>query len=212
MNQRLLLGSGMLCAGLLVWNTATLRRLDARLAALESAQESADADASAAVDAAGREAAGAATRPTTRMAVPPRAGAGSAATPTPPTDVDPATLLGLDDPASREAFEDYLDGFLEAREEDRSDDDESEYLDHVTAAVELYCEESNLSEDVQEQIVLRLETAHEDWVAVDAAVEAGEIDRRERLERHGRIEEAVKSEMTELIGEEAWQELSDRLW
>ena len=75
---------------------------------------------------------------------------------------DPATLLGLDDPKARQAFDKYLDGFLEAREEDRSYDEESDYLDHVSAAVELYCEESNLGGEVQEQIVQRLETAHED--------------------------------------------------
>ena len=49
-------------------------------------------------------------------------------------------------------------------------------------------------------------------MAADAAVEAGEIDRREQIERHTRIEETVKSEMIELLGEDAWEELAERIW
>ena len=116
------------------------------------------------------------------------------------------------DPAAREAFDDYLEGFLEAREEDKAYDEESNYLDHLSTTVEVYCEESQLSGEVQERIVQRLETAYENWTAVDAALEADEIDHRELVERHGRIEEAVTSEMTELLGEEAWEELAGRIW
>ena len=210
MNDRLLFGLIALFAGLLVWNTAKLQDLSTRLATLEDAQGSASPGPAATVASARRTSANPSTRPATDRA------AGDASTAAQGTDggpkADPATLLGLTDPAAREAFDDYLDGFLEAREEDEAYDEESNYLDHLSTTVEVYCEESALSGEVQERIVQRLETAYENWTAADAALEADEIDHRELVERHGRIEEAVTSEMTELLGEEAWEELAGRIW
>ena len=214
MNPRLFFGLGAPLAGLLIWNTTTLQDLSARLAALESAQESAKTDSAATAASARRTSANASTRPATRLAMDRTAGDPSTAAQGADgrLEADPATLLGLDDPDAREAFDSYLEAFLEARDEDRSYDEESNYLDHLSTTVQLYSEESGLSGEVQEQIVQRLETAHENWTAADAALKADEIDHREMVERHGRIEEAVTSEMTALLGEEAWEELAERIW
>ena len=214
MNQRLLFGLGALITGLLVWNTTTLRDLDSRLAALETAQASSREGSEVTAASARRSSASASTRHATRFAVDHTDDAASTGTQGADgrPEADPATLLGLDDPDAKEAFDSYLEAFLEAREEDRSYDNESNYLDHLSTTVEVYCEESELSGEVQEHIVQRLETAHENWTAADAALEADEIDRRELLERHGQIEEAVTSEMIALLGEEAWGELAGRIW
>ena len=105
-----------------------------------------------------------------------------------------------------------MEDFIEAKQEARSELDESNYLDHMSTTVEVYCEELNLPAEVQETVVLRLETAHEGWTGADAAHEAGEIDRREMLEIHGQIEEAVTTEMVDLLGQESWEELAGRIW
>ena len=123
-----------------------------------------------------------------------------------------AALIGLDDPEVKAVFDAYLDDFIETKQEARSELDASNFLDHMTTTVEVYCEELNLPAGVQDTVVLRLEAAHEGWTGAEADQEAGEIDRREMLEIHGEIEESVGSEMEDLLGQEAWEDLAGRIW
>ena len=66
--------------------------------------------------------------------------------------------------------------------------------------------------DVQEQIIQKIEKAHEDWIAMDVALEVGEIDRREYQEIDKAIEKELIKDMTKMIGEEAWEKLSHKIW
>ncbi|MEC7948930.1 MAG: hypothetical protein VX265_15280, partial [Myxococcota bacterium] len=140
-----------------------------------------------------------------RGSSPPRAAAG-------PDDVDPEAVLGLDDPIARKALDRYLDAYMQARQEDASYDDESQFIEHASAAIEMYGEDANLSDDVQERILQRLETANTNWFEIDRASAAGDLDSREVLERRQKIEESVTRDMIELLGEESWEELAGRIW
>ena len=214
MNNRMLLGITGLFAVLLLWNIKSIQNLETRIATLETANLSSSVGASAGAVRARGASADASPRQAATPAMGRKADELSTANEV-PDEVDgdgQATLLGLEDPQAREAFEAYLDEYLTAREEDRSYDEETDWLDHLSTTIEVYCEDENLSGEVQEHIMQRLETAHSNWTAADAAVEAGEIDRRELIERHRAIEEAVTSEMTELLGEEGWEDLAGHIW
>lgn len=217
MKQSLTIGLGGLTATLLAWNTVTLWSQDTRLAALEAAQVSLGGGTPAVGEPVRGVSAGSASTSGQRGGRPALGHAAGSKTPTSRAagaDIEPGpvTLLGLDNPEVKEAFENYLDDYLQARREDQSYNEESDFLDHASAAVELYGEDASLSDDVQEQIVQRLETANTNWFAIDRAIDAGELDSREALERRQKIEASVTSDMIDLLGEEAWEDLAGRIW
>ena len=200
-----------LVVALLAWNFWNIQTLEARLAILEAAPAARGESRTSTTVVARRES----SVPRRVEVLPPgstvrseapdgRIGAGASAA--------EVALLGLDDPDVKAAFDSYLESFIEEHQDARSELEESNYLDHMSTTVEVYCEELNLSAEVQERIVLRIENAHEGWVGAELAHESGEIDRREMLEIHGKIEDAVRTEMVELLGEESWEELAGRIW
>ncbi|HCH61304.1 MAG TPA: hypothetical protein DFR83_00770 [Deltaproteobacteria bacterium] len=203
-----------LVVALLGWNVWTVQTLKDRIAVLEAAPAGLDAAHALTTRSAERKAAS-----ERRVGVSQRRSIGSAARSADPdrpsgerVAAADAVLLGIDDPEVKAAFDEYLDEFIDAKREARSELDESNYLDHMATTVEVYCEELNLPEEMQDRLVVRFEAAHERWTGADAAHEAGEIDRREMLEIHGQIEEAVNTEMVELLGQESWEELMGRIW
>ena len=123
-----------------------------------------------------------------------------------------AAILRLDDPEVKEVFDDYLDEYLKNWQQEKDRKNESGWLDHMSTTIEVFCEESNLSEETQELIVQRAESAHEEWEAVDRALESGQIDRRELQELHKKIEKEVTEYMHDLIGKESWEKLAERIW
>ena len=123
-----------------------------------------------------------------------------------------SAVLGLDDPKVKEVFDEYLDQYLKTWQDKQKSNAMSNFLDHMSTATEVFCEESGLTEEVREQIIQKLENAHEVWIANDVALETGEIDRREYQEIDETVSKEVKKDMTELIGKEAWEKLSQRIW
>lgn len=211
MNRARMIGLFAPLMALLGWNVWTLQALKDRIAVLEVASATLTEARSSSTRSATREATSERREGVARRG--PKSSTVHSAAPDGGTDERAeAALLGLDDPEVKAAFDAYLDDFIEAKQETRSELDESEFLDHMSTTVEVYCEELNLPAEVQETVILRLETAHEGWTGADAAHEEGEIDRREMLEIHGQIEEAVTTEMGDLLGQETWEELAGRIW
>ena len=206
-----LLGLGV---ALLGWNLWTIETLKARVAVLEATRGTVSTEGSTTAGRAQQETASRTRERQARRKAEAASGSSSASQERAEerVGVAEAALLGLDDPEVKAAFDAYLNEFIEEKQEARSEIEESNYLDHMTTTVEVYCEEMDVPADVQERVVLRLEQAHEDWTGADAAHEAGEIDRREMLEVHGQIEEAVMTEMVELLGQENWETLAERIW
>ena len=202
---------------LLGWNVWTVQALKDRISLLEAAPETLGEERSSTTRSAQWDASSG-----RREGVAQRASSGSMGRSSAPdgrsdersetAEALEAALIGLDDPEVKAVFDAYLDDFIEEKQEARSELDESNYLDHMTTTVEVYCEELNLSAEVQDTVVVRLEAAHEGWTGAEADHDAGEIDRREMLEIHGEIEEAVTTEMVDLLGQETWEELAGRIW
>ena len=225
MTQKLVFVFGILICGLLVWNIWTIQALESRIARLEAEQ-----------DFIGDEVSG--KRPTKQdikttsdrsndreQNVTVKASTSgsdqfdnsdrSNRSSDDPSEIKKtlgSAILGLDDPKVKEVFDEYLDQYLKTWQDNQKNDDMSRFLDHLSTTTEVFCEESGLTEDVQEQIIQRLEKAHEDWIAMDVALEVGEIDQREYLEINGKIEKEVMRDMTEMIGEEEWEKLAHRIW
>ena len=210
MRSRLIFGIGTPLAILLSWNTASLRALESRLSALETGHV-----------VHGEAPATPSTSPTTTS----NRGAGQSAAHRAPAhassssgsagrraEAGPAALLELDDPQTRAALADYLEARLEAREIDASYTDEADSLERATAIAEGYAEEKGLSSDVRAQVMEHLEKGTADWHALDRAVISGEIDDRDRREGRGEIEAYVVGGLTELLGEEGFEELAGRIW
>ena len=123
-----------------------------------------------------------------------------------------AAILELDEPEVKAAFDAYLNQYMKNWKDNQKSDGLSKFLDHMATSTEVFCEESGLTEDVREQIIQEIETAHDVWIANDVALETGEIDRREYQDRDKTLGEKLQSDMTELIGQEAWEKLSTRIW
>ena len=222
MFQKTVVGIGFTLCGLLMWNIWTIQNLESRIAILEAEQASgtsvsktsektkhhskSDSDIPLSRDLKS------ALKSEQRSERSSNRSARASAEDSERSKLVSAAILGLDNPEVKEVFDDYLDEYLKNWQQDKDRKNESGWLDHMSTTIEVFCEESNLSEDIQEQIVRRAEAAHVEWVTADKALESGQIDRRELQEMHGKIEKEVTEEMHALIGEEAWEELAGRIW
>ena len=222
MFQKMVVGIGFTLCGLLMWNIWTIQNLESRIAILETQQAArvsvskasertkhhskSDSDISSNRD------------PKSALKLDQRSeqssnrSAQASVEDLERSELVSAAVLGLDDPEVKEVFDDYFDEYLKNWQQEKDRKNESGWLDHMSTTIEVFCEESNLSEDIQEQIVRRAETAHVEWSAVEKALESGQIDRRELQEMHGKIEKEVTEDMHALIGEKAWEELAGRIW
>lgn len=224
MTQKLVYAFGIVMSALLIWNIRTIQALESRIATLEDEQAFTG-------DASGKKPTKQDNNPKTDRSNDHEQNETGKASKDPSDRLDNSfrskslsdqssetkrtlgsAVLGLDDPEVKEVFDEYLEQYLKTWQDNQKNDDMSKFLDHLSTTTEVFCEESGLTEDVQEQIIQRLEKAHEDWIAMDVALETGEIDQREYLERNGSIEKEVMTEMTEMIGEEAWEKLAQRIW
>ena len=225
MTQKLVLGFGVSICGLLMWNIWTIQALESRIAVLEAEQglvgdavsgkkkikEDTETTADRSNDREQNVAVKASPSRSDRFDNSDRS-KGSSDDPSEIEKTLGAAILGLDDPKVKEVFDEYLEQYLDTWQDNQNSDDLSNFLDHLSTATEVFCEESGLTEDVREQIIQRLEKAHEDWIAMEAALEDGEIDRREYQEIDSTIGKEVERDMNEMIGEEAWKKLSGRIW
>ena len=222
MFQKMVVGICFTLCGLLMWNIWTIQSLESRIAVLEAEQAAkasvsktsektmhnskADSDIPLSLDQKSKLKSAQHSKQSSNSS------AQATAEDSERSELVSAAILGLDDPEVKEVFDDYLDEYLKNWQQDKDRKNESGWLDHMSTTIEVFCEESNLGEDIREQIVRRAEAAHEEWSAVDRALESGQIDRRELQEMHGKIEKEVTEDMHALIGEEAWEELAGRIW
>ena len=221
MTQKSVLTFGILICGFFVWNIWTILALESRIARLEAVQDFIGDEMSGKIptkedikttversnDRKQNGTVKASLRQTDRFDNSVRSNKSSNDSSATNNTLESA-VLGLDNPEVKEVFDEYLEQYLKTWQDNQKHDDISKFLDHLSTTTEVYCEESGLTEDVQEQIIQRLEKAHEDWIAMDVALETGEIDQREYLEVNGSIEKDVMKDMTEMIGEEAWEKLA----
>lgn len=225
MAQKITIAFGILICVMLVWNISTIQKLESRIARLEAEQDT-DGDGGLAQKSRQQDIKTMSDRSndgeqnTSVKGAPSSSkrlynSSGSKHSSDRPSDnkkplgVD---VLGFDDPKVKEVFDEYLDQYLKNWQDSQNTNEMSKFLDHLATTTEVFCEESGLTEDIQERIIQRLEKAHEDWIAGDIALEKGEIDQREYLERNGTIEKEVMKDMTEMIGEESWEKLAERIW
>ena len=227
MIQKLGIGLGVLICGLLVWNVLTIQRLESRIVLLEAeagfagdevpekrpTKQENKTTSETPDQLTAREQNGtlkAASR-SNQLATSGRSNRSATDSYKIKKTVGSA-ILELDEPEVKAAFDAYLNQYMKNWKDNQKSDGLSNFLDHMATSTEVFCEESGLAEDIREQIIQEIETAHDVWIANDVALESGEIDRREYQETDKKIGEKLKSDMTELIGKEAWEKLSTRIW
>ena len=215
MQQRLVIGMGVLVLGLLAWNSWTLSQLDARMTELE---EGLSPDGAMRSDA-GDTTVSPSSDETDAMTVRsessrsedrPRGESRSNAVDS--RSEGGGSVLNLDDPAVRNALADYLEEYEIDRKEERREEGLAQYLDYVSSETEAFCEEYGVDEATMGQVITEIETRTHEWVEVEHAAKDGEMDRSEAKAEMEAIEELGQANLRALLGNELYELFEERIW
>jgi hypothetical protein len=194
---------GAVAVALVGWNTWSLRGIEQRLEALESAAPAVT------MKAAGPRGGGGA-----------RAGGPQAAPAPTPAQIAQAVAasgesmgdLDLADPEVQERLATIVEEQQKARRAEEEQERSQQFLDSVTEEVRAFAEEYNLKSEDTESVLAEIEHRSASWNAVRSDVRDGNIswfDARRELEA---VREESDANLREVLGDENFDALDARLW
>ena len=98
------------------------------------------------------------------------------------------------------------------REQKGREERVAKYLDSMRREISVFSEEQELDEETESKVIKEVEDSTRAWVAVKNDVKKGEISWFEAKEEYQTIKEETGSVLKELLGEESYDVLKDRLW
>lgn len=128
-----------------------------------------------------------------------------------PPSEDPAAL-NLQDPQVREQVASLLEEVEEQRRTERDQERSARFKESMHQELSEFSEEVGLADGVRTQVQTELDRRSEAWNAVREDVRSGNmswIDARREMEA---LREDSDATLTELLGEEDFQSLDERLW
>lgn len=216
-------GIGVVAVMLLGWQTYTLSALDTRIQLLE-AQSSPHAEAQSAsdrprrdrrdIDSRGRGDGAGRRGPQARddrSASPDAERSMRERVESLPRSEDP-TALNLEDPKVREQVASLLEEVEEQRREERDQERTARFKESMEQELADFSEEIGLEEGVRAKVQSELDRRSAAWNTVRQDVRSGNmshIDARREMEA---LREDSNAALTELLGEEDFQSLDERLW
>jgi hypothetical protein len=205
MQSRVLIGFCGVVLVLVLWNTWSVSRLDARLSGWEQTAtgpissewpvEQADP--------------GGQLAPLVRGEKPERSLAMDLEANDPSTE---AAALDLENPEVRDAIAKIVEDNAVQRKETKRKEQVDLYLESMAREVDSFAEEYDLDAQTKAQLMRELEARTYAWTAVKNDVQDGEFSWLDAKEEFRALKEEGETSLRGLLGDEKFEELSGRLW